>query len=200
MNRRDHAHGGHHPAIYKSLGLNVLVNLMQASAKPEVLDLGPALGANVDFWSRNPCRLHIRDLHRAFAAPDAGEMEKGLDESFGGLLTFEAGARFDMILAWDLFNYLEQEAISALMGRLSVWCKTGTLAFALVYSQPQIPAEPTLFRIIDSERISYETRTAQMRSCPRHQPRDLARLLAGFDISHSFLLRNGIQEFIFTRR
>jgi len=82
----------------------------------------------------------------------------------------------------------------------SAWCKPGTLAFALVSSQSQIPAEPTLFRIIDSEQISYESRTAKMKSCPRHQPRDLSRLISGFDISHSFLLRNGIQEFLFTRR
>jgi hypothetical protein len=138
MIRRDHTHGSHQPAIYKSLGLNVLVNLMSVSWKPEVLDLGPALGANVDFWSGYPCRLHIRDLYRAFAEQDVSD-------------------------------------------------------------QPQIPAEPTLFRIIDSEQISYESRTAKMKSCPRHQPRDLSRLISGFDISHSFLLRNGIQEFLFTR-
>lgn len=198
MIRRDHPNSRSESITYKSHGLNVLVSLVPASAKFVVLDLGTALRANVDFWSRYPCQLFIHDLYRDYAAGDLSRTEKGRDDFFGELLSFEAGIRFDIILAWDLLNYLEQEDISAVMRRLMHWCKAGTLVFALVSSQPQIPAEPTLFRIIDSEQITYESFAPQMRPCPHHQPRDLARLFSGFDISHSFLLRNGIQEFLFT--
>jgi hypothetical protein len=200
MMRREHPEERTPFTTYRSHGLHVLVSLLPPSYPLAVLDLGPALRTNVDFWSRYPCRLHIRDLYRDRAGLGDFAAEKERDEFFAAALSFEDGIRFDVILAWDLFNYLGQEDLAAMIRRLSGGCKPGALMFALVSSQPQIPAAPNLFRILDAEQITYESRTSEMQLCPRHQPRDLARLANGFDISHSFLLRNGIQEFLFTRK
>jgi hypothetical protein len=83
------------------------------------------------------------------------------------------------------------------MRLLARWIKPGSLLFALISSQPAIPAAPTIFRILDTENIVYETRTQGSCPGPRHNPRDVARAMSGFEVSSSFLLRNGIQEYVF---
>src|SRR5512135_2118980 len=115
---------------YRSLGLNVLLNLLP-NAGLDVLDLGPPLRVNVDFWSRYQCRLHIRDFHRCSSARDVSLPENERETFFSGLLSFEPEIRFDAIMVWDLFNYMTQEDLAVMVCRLKTWCKTGTMIFAL---------------------------------------------------------------------
>lgn len=187
----------HEPVVYKSLGLSALLGQLQSDYKYSILDLGQALGANVEFWSRFQCRLYIEDFYRGYSARIALGPEDSRETILAELLPFSQETCFDIILAWDLFNYLDPEELEALIGRLSSWCRQGTLLFALISSQPRIPAQPTVFRIVDCEQMIYETHTQEMRPCPRHQPRDLARLMARFAVSSSFLLRHGVQEYVF---
>jgi hypothetical protein len=186
------------PETYNSLGLNALLRPLQSDQKYYILDLGPALGANIGFWSQFHCRLTIDDFYRAYRTAMASDPEAPRESLAANLLSFDDEPVFDLILVWDLFNYLDPDEIQILVRRLSLWCREGTVLFALISSLPQIPAKPTLFRILDRERMTYQSRTREMRPCARHQPRDLARLLEGFEVSHSFLLRNGTQEYVFS--
>jgi hypothetical protein len=160
-----------------------------------ILDLGPASHSNVSFWSQYRCVLYVDDFYRSFAAA-VGTEESPVDTD--ALVEFSDDVRFDAILAWDIFNYLKREELGRLIGRLERWCRPESMIFALVSSQPLMPSWPMQFRILDREQISYQTCTNDVSPCPRHQPRDLARILSNFVASHSVLLRSGIQEYIFT--
>ncbi len=185
------------PVKYKSLGLHAVLRYLVPDKVCTVLDLGGALGANVEFWSRYPCRLHIADLHRSYreALKTAGEEDR--EGIFSTLLGFEHQTTFDIFLAWDLFNYLDLAELEALMRHLGRWRKPGSLLFALISSQPTIPAEPANFRILDTENVHCEARSAETRQGPRHNPRDVLKAMSGFEVSSSFLMRNGIQEYVF---
>ena len=188
------------PSVYKSLGLSTLLRFLRDDRKHTILDLGPALGANVEFWARHPCRLYIEDFYRDFTARAAEENEeepKGAN--LADLMPFNDETSFDIVLTWDLFNYLNLAQLESLVRHVSHFCKPGAALFALISSQPDIPDQPTVFRILDTERMAYETRTQTTRPCPRHQPRELAKAMGLFQVSSSFLLRNGIQEYVFVR-
>jgi 2-polyprenyl-3-methyl-5-hydroxy-6-metoxy-1,4-benzoquinol methylase len=187
------------PAVYKSLGLSTLLRFLRDDRKPTILDLGPALGANVEFWSRHQCRLHIEDFYRDFIARASNENEESKASIFADLLAFNEELSFDIVLTWDLFNYLDLAQLEGLVRHVSRFCKPGAALFALISSQPDIPDQPTVFRILDTERMVYETRTQITRPCPRHQPREVAKAMGLFQVSSSFLLRNGIQEYVFVR-
>ena len=75
----------------------------------------------------------------------------------------------------------------------------GATLFALISILKQIPAEPMRFRILDQETLAYEARTAATRPCPRYAPAELNELLRGFRLDRSFLMRHGIQEYLFAR-
>jgi hypothetical protein len=61
----------------------------------------------------------------------------------------------------------------------------------------EIPAVPTRFKIIDDETLLYTTESADVRPCPRYAPRDLTLLMSGYRIQNSYILRNGMQEYVF---
>jgi hypothetical protein len=137
------------------------------------------------------------DFYRSYLEGRANAAEGDSDGILSDVLGFAEETRFDVLLAWDLFNYLELSELETLMRRLSRWCNPGALLLALISSQPVIPAEPTVFRILDAERMLYETRSPATRRGPRHNPRDVLKAMMGFEVSSSFLLRNGIQEYVF---
>jgi hypothetical protein len=185
-------------AAYNSLGLNALLRPLEIGRKYAILDLGPALSASVAFWSQFHCRLTINDFYGDYRARLAAAPDAATEELLTELLSFAPVSSFDVILTWDLFNYLDEEELGMFIRRLTRWCRRGTVLFALISSLPSIPSQPNLFRIVDRERLTYQARTREMQTCPRHQPRDLARLMARFEVSCSIFMRSGIQEYVFT--
>jgi len=189
------------PDVCKSLGLNALLETVRDDRSYSILDLGPALGDNVRFWSQFSCWLHIQGFYRSYRdwkAEGKPEEEEGEEAAFSALLSFSDETVFDIILAWDLFNYFDLRELGVLVHRLSRWCRPGTKLFALISSLPNISVSPTMFKILNREEMIHEVPTRETRPCPRHQPRDIARVMGRFNVSCSFLLRQGIQEYVFT--
>ena len=188
------------PTVVNSLGLHALLDRVQDDQSYTILDLGRALEANLRFWSQFSCRLHIHDLYRTLLERKAavGPDEESARADFSALLAFSRDIVFDIILAWDLFNYLELRELEALVHGLSRWCRRGTGLFALISSLPKISASPMMFRILSREQLTYESPSQRTRPCPCHTPRDIARLMGRFTVSRSFLSRHRIQEYVFT--
>jgi hypothetical protein len=187
------------PVVCKSLGLNALLDTVRYDRNYSILDLGPALKDNVQFWSQFSCWLHIQDFYRSYQKRKADVEPEGESEedAFSALLTFSDETVFDIILAWDLFNYFKLPELAELVQRLRRWSRPGTRLFALISSLPNISVSPTMFKILDREQMIHEIPTQETMRCPRHQPRDIARVMGRFAVSCSFLLRHGIQEYVF---
>ncbi len=180
--------------------MNALLKLMREDRIYSILDLGPAREANVRFWSQFSCRLSIHDFYRSYRERKAAvvPVAESEEDAFSAVLSFSDETIFDIILAWDLFDYFGLRELEPLVRKLNRWCRQGTKLFAMISSLPNIPASPTVFRILNRDQISYEIQTNETRPCPRHQPRDVARVMAGFTVLSSFLLHNGIREYVFT--
>jgi hypothetical protein len=167
-------------------------------ASPAILDLGPALAANVRYFSERARYLRIADLTSTLVA--AGEPGEGQTLDLAGALPFVDGESFDGVLAWDLLDYLRGDQIGMAMRRISPFLAPRALLFASVSFQKEIPAAPQSFRIQDEATLLYGANSGPTRPCPRHKLPDLERQLPGFVVEHSFLLRNGLQEYVFAHR
>lgn len=184
------------PEVHKSLAFEALLKSMRRKGQGlRILDLGSAVGSNVEFLSELGCKLHISDLYASRSSAVEGE-ELG-QEFFEQL--FPADSRLDVVLAWDLFNYLQRKEMTRLGGLLRRHCRPGALIFALVWIQKQIPAQPIRFRMQEDGQLVYERRSALERPGPRYPPAEIAGQLKGFAVDRSFLLRHGIQEYLFIR-
>jgi hypothetical protein len=187
---------------YRSLALGALLQQLESGRLHRILDFGPALGGNLKFWSPYASRICFEDFYRAweelgFPRPADGRFDA---PTLSGLFSFDRNDRFDVILTWDLFNYLEPDHTQAIAGFLSRYCRAGALLFALLSSSPSIPSHPNRFRILNPEQVLYEKVGSGSRPCPRYQPRDVARMIPGFQVLNSFLLRHGVQEYLFVRQ
>jgi hypothetical protein len=190
------------PQVHRSLALTALFEEFRRGRKLQVLDLGPASGSNVEFLSQFGCKIYIEDLYAALSARGVGgpgETEEAGPQFFAEFLPASEPVSFDVVLAWDTFNYLTRKELGALMRHLAPFCHPGTVVFALISILKTIPAQPIRFRIVDEENLAYEVRTTSTRPAPRFVPAELNDLLRGFRVDRSFLLRHGIQEYLFVK-
>ena len=168
-----------------------------------MLDLGAAFGANVDFFSQFARQIHIEDLYHTLVSFDLfSHEEDGVNyaDVFDYLLPYRKETRFDVILAWDLFNYLDRDEYFYLTRHLSKYCRPGSLLFAHISTRKHIPERPTNYKIIDEQTLAYEKSSTVLRPCPRYAEPDLHHLMPDFRVCNSFLLRNGIKEYLFARK
>lgn len=185
------------PVVQSSLGLDALCQRLEGTTTWDILELGPARGANVEFWSRFSGSIYVADLYSCLPVPDPADDPESPGPDWEHLLELPKRRQFDVILAWDLLNYLELPWVASLVRYLSSFCRSGTVMFSLIFDLRQMPEEPTAYRIVDEEHLRYEYRSPEMRPCPRHQPRALTAVMRQFQTANSFRLRNGVIEYLF---
>ena len=192
----------HRKPSQKSLGLR---NLLPESEDVtlRVLDLGPARSANLEFFSRYGGQLTVADFYnglRAARAATTSEDEDRKAKAFAELLPFDKSARFDLILAWDLLNYLTPQEHHLLMASLEPFCLSGTGILAFVSTQKEMPPAPSAYSIRDADTLIYEEREGRARPCPRYLEGDLLKRMQGLTVENRYQLRNGMLEYVFSYR
>jgi len=164
-----------------------------------ILDLGRPCGDNVAFFSKLRCKLYIADFFRSLtedgarARLDAGAFRAACSRH----LDFAAETRFDLILAWDLFNYLELSEVEILMRHLERFSDRWTRVLALVAIYQKVPDQPFEFRVLADDRLRFETVSDRLRPAPRHKEPDLVSRMRGFEVESCLLLRHGMREYCF---
>jgi hypothetical protein len=182
-----------------SLALSTLFRQLRKDRKYHILELGPAVTENIDFLSRLSCRIRVEDLFYTLGSFDYLSQSGKIDYEavFQYLLPYEKSTRFDIILAWDLFNYLERNEFQFLMCHLSRYCHPGTVLFAMIATAKHIPDKPGRYKIVDENNIICLSRSAVLRPCPRYYDTDFRQLMPTFRVYNSYLLRNGLKEYLF---
>ncbi len=175
-----------------------LIERLDEEQRYVVLDLGAARTETVAVFSRFRCRLDIAGL--------AENLDDLNNEAEPELLRVKAEAALpkpreeapDVILCWDLLNYLNRPALTTLMASVAERGRPGTLVHALiVYSSKHMTREPGNFVPVDAQRLVKLNRGPEDREAPRYSPEDLARCLPAYTVERGRLLRNGMQEFLF---
>ena len=188
------------PSVLHSQGLKRLIGGLAPEARPLVLDLGAPLAANLEFLLTLSCRVRIADLHRSLGAERPEDREpEAIGALLERLLPLAPGERFDAVLAWDVLDYLRAHEVSALLGRLAPACPPGAPMLVLASTRRTIPATPVRYRILDAGTISCEGSDEPSRAGPHYTQHDLGRMMAGFSVMRSVVLRGGIQEYLFVR-
>ena len=188
-------------AQFSSLALGMLMEHVGGRRDCRVLDLGPGFGANVEFLSRFSSRLFIEDLYRTLTS--IGHPYTGADRVycplFQALLPDPGRTHIDLVLLWDLLDYLDRDDIRRLSAHIAALGRSGTLLYGLVSTRQKIPETPASYKIVDAGNIVCRPTSTGQRDGPRHSQVRLLELMRGFRVKRSFLLRNGMQEYLFER-
>jgi hypothetical protein len=186
------------PVVYSSLGLQTLCNTIQETGTCDILELGPIRGSNIEFWSRFSPFIFVADLRSSLPLPVSySEEGKFVEPDWEHILNLPDGRSYNVILTWDLFNYMEISAVSSLVRYLNSYCRPNALLLALIFDRKEMPEKITVYRVVDETHLAYEYAGTEMRDCLRHQPRILSSAMSNFSAFESYRLRNGMVEYVY---
>jgi len=174
---------------------------LDATGRHVVLDLGAASTAMLALLGRSRCRVEVADLAYFGGIDRLKTHEPGpvLSEAAESLLPKRlADEAIDMVLCWDLPNYLTLNGLAALMDVISNRARPGALAHALIfYAERDMQEHPGRFvPTADGDLIDHSAPSAAI-AAPRYSPEDLGKSMGRFEIDRVRLLSNGMQEFLF---
>lgn len=186
--------------VHRSPGLEVALSHLHEERTCNILDLGPAVATNIDFFSHRPCRLHIVDLLGRIAteSDSAHRLEVEPKAYFDEMLSTEID-QFDLVLAWTVFDHLEKDAarhLASLLARLTV---SGGRLFALGATAYHANRQGLSFSICRHDTLQYCPTERRDHHAAALNPATFAKRLGGFAIDESVVLRHGFREYVAVR-
>ncbi|MCV6604930.1 MAG: hypothetical protein OIF34_06475, partial [Porticoccaceae bacterium] len=150
-------------------------------------------------------RLQFTDLfdELPLPAPEDGlteaQKQQHLQAHFVQVLDLPAHARFDLVLFWDLFNYLQGTALSALSGALQPHLHKGSRGHGFVQRDRQ--KTPPDYRYGVHSENSFTIKPCQRRGLQKycHAQAAVERQLQGLTIQRGVLMLDGRLEFVLHR-
>jgi hypothetical protein len=177
----------------RSLALPAAIAELGPGGSRAVLDLGPASGRSVDFYSTAFKKMYIADVVSAF-------MENRTALALEQALPLGGSLRFDLVIAWDLFNFVPPALANSLASLLIDLAHPHTMLFAIRYRRAPLPSAPQRFTIEAAERIVRHP--SEPHTPPGYDEvvgkATFARMLSPFKPLHSYRLCCGIDEELFT--
>lgn len=186
------------PATLKVPLFRSLIERMDPERRCVVLDLGAAQNELLGLLTGYRCRIDIADIADGAidALNDEPEHER-LEAVAEHWLPPRHAEPADLILCWDLLNYLVKPAMSALMSRVAARARPGAVAHALIaYSARTMPAKPARYVPADDAHLVNRAPAGPERDAPRYSPEDLKLAMPEFKTERGVLLANGMQEFL----
>lgn len=180
-----------------------LVGGLDETERHVVLDLGAASTPMLALLGRARCRVEITDFVHSGGIDRLNTAESGseLARAAESLLPIRLpGDAVDIVLCWDLPNYLTLDALSALMNAIGHRARPGALAHALIfYAEPDMREHPGRFVPTADAELMDCSGDSMMVAAPRYSPEALGKNAGEFVIDRARLLSNGMQEFLFRR-
>lgn len=194
------------PEVLRVPLFGALIERMLDGGRWVIQDLGPAQSATIAFCNRFRCRLDIADLPADIPALNAEEDPKRLSALAKEIIPGQHSDTVNVVFCWDLLNYLQRPALTAIMDRVAERGRAGCLVHALiVYSATYMPTVPGRYapwpddtgESSHNDQLVYTPATLESCEAPRYTPDDLAHCLRGYRVERAVLLNNGMQEFLF---
>jgi hypothetical protein len=186
-------------AVHPSRTLRPFLDAMRGIEAPVIMDLGPVIGANVNFLGEQlSCKIHVEDLYADIDRLTRAGQEDSLAAFLTTRLPYELGS-VDGVLAWDLFDFLQSGEAEALARQLLRSLKPGGFMMALFST---VLVDDLSFRkyvIVDSDHLRHRRELSVRRAKRVWLGRDVERLLAPMKVDESHLLAHHQRETLLRR-
>jgi hypothetical protein len=188
-----------HEPSYSTKALARFLKVLQSRQNPALIDLGPVVGSNVNFFGEQlGCRIRVEDIatdiDRHVKAGTLAELPKFFQTRFP-----QEAESVDGILCWDLFDFLDRPAAQALATGLTRLLRPdGALLgfFSTAEGRSQVY---TKYIVVDNSNLRYRTYAA---SRPRQKNllnRDIIKMFESLRVAESFLMKNNVREILFRK-
>ncbi|MFT7560435.1 MAG: hypothetical protein ACI93R_002355 [Flavobacteriales bacterium] len=130
--------------LHRSPGLTAIANHIQNKPNNHILDLGECIPKNFQFFSPLGCRFRFEGFYDAIENAEFGVDDSWLNDFLSDLPKEQ---KFDIVLAWDLFNFLSPEQLYSVYRKLESVLKPNTIIYMLSYVGAMRPSQPSGFSI-----------------------------------------------------
>jgi hypothetical protein len=187
------------PSVFATKALRKFLASLSSRESPVLLDLGPVVGSNVNFFGEQlGCKIRVEDI---FADVErltrAGKLEE-LPEFFHTRLT-QTDATVDGILCWDVIDYLDRNSAQALAAELTRILRPDGALLAFFGTAQPLDTSYTKYIVVDEVNLQYRSYPASRGRRTTLVNRDILRLFSGLRVSDSFLLQNNVREILFRK-
>jgi len=178
-----------------SLGLEQFLPQVAEVDHPSVLDLGCVWQANVSFFTRMGCKTYTEDLFQMLVEMGRERRPEAppLAERFLAAALKYPPQTFRGILAWDLFDYLPEELLEPLAGRLHQLLEPRG-ALLLLCHKRQEPLPFLRYRIADAHQLELVPGSLPLQAERAFENRPLLNLFSVFGSSRHFIGRDNLRE------
>jgi len=177
------------PTVFKRLDLETRI---------VVLDMGPAASSTVSFFNHFKCRLSFVDIYseQFITCPDSDLSQDELVAQMTKSLSLDVNIKIDICLFWDLFNYLNDAMIKALIEALEPHINHSTSGYVIGTrdSRNQLPF--CRYGIVDKNNLTENNASGTQGTIYPRSQRDLNRLIDYFEIDSGRLLSEGRAEYL----
>jgi SAM-dependent methyltransferase len=146
----------------RSSGLGELSRLWEADTPLCVLDLGSTSPSNIRFFTEHSHKIYSEDLLVASTEPhlvtkdEQGSVVLDSRRFLADNLVYPA-AHFDVVLCWNLPDYLDESLVRPVMGRLWSVLKPGGMMLAFFHTKDAGPDSPCYrFHIIGKDTLEMQ--------------------------------------------
>jgi len=203
----------------RSSGLRELARLLQSEEPLCVLDLGSTSAANIRYLTERGHKIYSEDLLEASTDPElVSKDEDGqrvLDHKhfFGENLAYST-AQFDLVLCWNLADYLDESLVKPVVARLWSVMKPGAVLLAFFHTREAGPDAPCYrYHIVSPEVLEMQHVRSQrdLRKGPTgagersfrlqrvFNNRHIENLFRDFTSIKFFLTRDNVREVLVVR-
>jgi hypothetical protein len=180
---------------YTSNALRLFAERLDRLKEAQLLDMGPVCSENINFFARRVKRHYVCDM---FLRLDQARREGGSLDKIWRQLRYPTGT-FDGVLAWDLFDRLDDQDVKRAVTLCEEVVKPGGQMIVLVLGQQLTPPGVNAFVVRDDFQL-YPRPQPHLKLPLRDRPnRDVMAILSPFKPIKSYIYRNGVREFLFRR-
>lgn len=184
---------------HNSPGFAAIFQQIHLSRKNRILDLGSFCASNFRFLSTLGCKLHFENLDQFLRENQADLYSEQLSSRLEDYLSdFAEGELFNVVLTWDIFNYLDLNSIEKLMARLQPFCTRNALIHVMRHLGTNTPASPCRFRVSGGGEIVISRTTQTNPAAVRHRctTATLLKHLPQYRMKQTFMNHSGMQSWI----
>lgn len=180
---------------YTSEILRLFLQHLKRQDESCILDMGPVIGANINYFARQVKKLFICDM---FTRLKQTHKKSPLEKNIWHDLDYPDG-QFDGILLWNILDHIENRLVAELAGICSNMLKPKGLLMVIAQDVKNRSSRQTFFTINENFQLREHLFSDTGLPTYRRENREIFTLMEPLSSAKSYIYRNGSREHLFQR-
>ncbi|MEW5977434.1 MAG: hypothetical protein AB1898_16705 [Acidobacteriota bacterium] len=184
--------------------LKDFIQCITRKENPCVLDIGPVVGSNIEFFMNYGIKIYMEDFLAAYAQPgysvfEDGKLKTNEDEFFRDNFKY-APEFFDGLICWDILSFLDPRFAKVFVEKVSPKLKSNAFVLVFFHTQQKGLVPVYKYRVAGDSILDYVPLGSEKPIQKVYQTRDVNQLFVDFESQKFYLLKHQILEVVLKKK